>query len=170
MKPRADDTLSALLGCVKLRFGSRPLDSVHELMDPNRQQVDKTLSLIAALDLPHPSGALLKSFVTEALHPVVAARYVEHRLSAGDAQSLVSNWIYIVESSKLFARPDRTSLIFPVGSDHTRPSPVATRCCHPGSDREARREQVLYYRKGWHDLGSFARRAYSPHPVWLDCE
>ena len=69
-------------------------------MDPNREQVDRTLSLIAALDLPHPSGVLLESFVTEALHPAVAARYVNDRLPAGDARSLVSDWIYIVESGK----------------------------------------------------------------------
>ncbi len=69
-------------------------------MDPNREQVDRTLSLIAALDLPHPSGTLLESFVTEALHPVAAARYVMDRLSTGDARSLVLDWIYIVESGK----------------------------------------------------------------------
>ncbi|KAK4150826.1 kinase-like domain-containing protein [Chaetomidium leptoderma] len=74
-------------------------------MDPNRQEVDGTLPLIATLDLPHPSGALLSSFVTDALHPLVAARYVSDRLSAGEARSLVSDWIYIVESVTANGRP-----------------------------------------------------------------
>jgi hypothetical protein len=69
-------------------------------MNSNRAEVSKTLSLIETLDLPHPSGALLEAFVTETLHPVVAARYVNARLSAGEARSLVSDWIYIVESGK----------------------------------------------------------------------
>lgn len=140
-------------------------------MDPNREQVDRTLSLIAALDLPHPSGALLESFVTEALHPVVAARYVKDRLSAGDARSLVSDWIYIVESGK----PLRSSVAelepdIPRRSDHTRPHPVTTTCHHPARDHEARPEQVLYYRESWHHLGSFARRTYPAYPMWLDCK
>jgi hypothetical protein len=69
-------------------------------MDPNREEVDRTLSLIESLDLPHPSGALLSAFVREALHPVLAARYVNDRLSVGDACSLVSDWIYIVDSGE----------------------------------------------------------------------
>ncbi|KAK3294461.1 kinase-like domain-containing protein [Chaetomium fimeti] len=68
------------------------------MMDPNREEVQQTLSLIGELDLPHPSGSLLSFFVTEALHPVLAADYVNDRLSAGEARSLVADWIYIVES------------------------------------------------------------------------
>jgi hypothetical protein len=38
-------------------------------MDLNREEVNKTLSLIESLDLPHPSGAVLSSFVREAFIP-----------------------------------------------------------------------------------------------------
>jgi hypothetical protein len=69
-------------------------------MDANRREVDQALSLIETIDLPHPSGELLSSFVKQALHPVLAARYVSDRLSAGEARSLASNWIYIVQSSE----------------------------------------------------------------------
>ena len=72
------------------------------LMDSHRQEIGKTLSRIDGLDLPHPSSALLSAFVSEALQPVVAARYVNNRLSAGEASSLVSDWIYIIESGELF--------------------------------------------------------------------
>jgi hypothetical protein len=74
-------------------------------MNPNREQADETLSRIAALDLPHPSVALLSFFVSEALHSVVAARYVNDRLSAGEARSLVSDWIFSVESGESFSSP-----------------------------------------------------------------
>jgi hypothetical protein len=72
-------------------------------MGPERDEVSNTLSRLAALALPHPSVALLSSFVTEALHPVVAARYVNDRLLAGEARSLVSDWIFIVESGESFS-------------------------------------------------------------------
>ncbi len=66
-------------------------------MDRNRE-VNKALSYIEELNLVHPSGALLTSFIHNALHPLAAARYVTSRLSAGDASSLVSDWLYVVES------------------------------------------------------------------------
>lgn len=69
-------------------------------MDPNRAEVSRVLSLIHNVDLPHPSSILLSVFVTEALHPPVAARYMNDRLSSRDGVSLVSDWIYIVESRK----------------------------------------------------------------------
>ncbi|KAI1375836.1 hypothetical protein F4677DRAFT_460122 [Hypoxylon crocopeplum] len=61
-------------------------------------EVKSTLSLIESTKLPHPSGPLLESFVTEALNPVSAARYVKHRLLLGEASSLVADWSCIVES------------------------------------------------------------------------
>ncbi|KAI0889355.1 uncharacterized protein GGS22DRAFT_184933 [Annulohypoxylon maeteangense] len=61
-------------------------------------EVKTTLSLIESTKLPHPSNLLLKSFVSNALNPVLAARYVKYRLLAGDASSLVDDWSYIVES------------------------------------------------------------------------
>ena len=71
-------------------------------MDPNREEVNKTLSLIENLDL-------LSSFISEALHPVLAARYVNDRLSAGEARSLVSDWIYVVESGAFLSSTARVS-------------------------------------------------------------
>ncbi|KAL7627723.1 hypothetical protein AAE478_001918 [Parahypoxylon ruwenzoriense] len=61
-------------------------------------EVKSTLSLIESTRLPHPSGPLLESFVSEALNPVLAARYVKHRLLLGEASSLVADWSYIIES------------------------------------------------------------------------
>lgn len=58
-----------------------------------------TLSLIADARLPHPSGALLSSFVTDAVNPVVAARYVNSRLQEDGGESLASDWTYIVDAS-----------------------------------------------------------------------
>ncbi|KAI2627299.1 hypothetical protein GGS26DRAFT_561306 [Hypomontagnella submonticulosa] len=60
--------------------------------------VDSTLSLIENARLPHPSGPLLESFISEALNPILAARYVKHRFLLGEASSLVADWSYIIES------------------------------------------------------------------------
>ena len=57
------------------------------------------ISLVDAARLPHPSGALLSTFVTEALNPAAAARYVNDRLQLEGGRVLVSDWIYIIESS-----------------------------------------------------------------------
>ena len=70
------------------------------MMDPDREEVQRTLSLIEDLDLPHPTDSLLSFFVTEAIHPIQAARYVKHRLSTGKARAVVTDWIYIVESGE----------------------------------------------------------------------
>ncbi|KAI1144064.1 kinase-like domain-containing protein [Hypoxylon sp. FL0543] len=67
-------------------------------MAPFDDEVKSTLSLIESTRLPHPSGPLLESFVSEALNPVSAARYVKHRLMLGEASSLVADWSYIIES------------------------------------------------------------------------
>lgn len=70
-------------------------------MDTADDEVQNTLSLIEGVGLPHPSGPLLASFVTEALNPVLAARYVKGRLLLGEGSSLVADWSYIIESSEL---------------------------------------------------------------------
>lgn len=75
------------------------------MMDPDREEVQHILSLIEDLDLPHPTGSLLSFFVTEAIHPVQAARYVKHRLSTGKARAVVTDWIYIVESGEHLSPP-----------------------------------------------------------------
>lgn len=69
--------------------------------------VDKVTSLIENADLPHPSGELLLSFVTEALNPSSAAAFVLKKCYAGNAHdlrsellNLVEDWTYIVESGQ----------------------------------------------------------------------
>ncbi|KAJ2969309.1 hypothetical protein NUW58_g10019 [Xylaria curta] len=67
----------------------------HPLSD---ERVARVLDIIDNIDLPYPSSYLLTAFVHGALDPVSAATYVSDRLSAGDPRSLVSDWIYILES------------------------------------------------------------------------
>ncbi|OSD00301.1 hypothetical protein PYCCODRAFT_1446288 [Trametes coccinea BRFM310] len=56
------------------------------------EDVTSVLSLIEETDLRHPSEPLLRCFVTDAVDPIAAARYVRGRLSAGEGPSLVSDW------------------------------------------------------------------------------
>lgn len=51
-------------------------------------EVRDSLLLIAHARLHHPYGALLSSFVTDALNPILAARYVNNRLQEDDGESL----------------------------------------------------------------------------------
>ncbi|TVY55426.1 hypothetical protein LSUE1_G009591 [Lachnellula suecica] len=65
--------------------------------------VIEALLLIENAKLPHPSAPLLASYITEALHPRLAADYVLKLCHAGHHQrtgllSLVSDWNYLVES------------------------------------------------------------------------
>lgn len=69
------------------------------------EEVQSILSLIESTKLPHPSDLLLRSYVREALNPLLAARYVKDRLQLGEASSLVDDWIYIIESGKLRISP-----------------------------------------------------------------
>lgn len=71
-------------------------------MDPTGDDVKATLSLIEEAGLQHPFGPLLASFVTDALTPSAAARYVKGKLLRREGLSLVENWSYIVNSSKCF--------------------------------------------------------------------
>ena len=63
-------------------------------------EVRDVLSQIENADLPYPSGPLLSSFVTGAVDPTLAARYLSARLVAEEARSVVIEWAYIVNSSK----------------------------------------------------------------------
>lgn len=84
-------------------------------MDSVKTEVNEAVSIIECIELPHPSGALLSCFVTEALDPRAAAKFVLARCRdghSGDSHSddgrahllsLVDDWTYIVESSE-FAR------------------------------------------------------------------
>lgn len=83
-------------------------------------EVRDTLLLIANARLRHPSGALLSSFVTDALNPILAARYVNNRLQEDDRGSLASDWSYIVEASTYFCPPF---------------SEPAASCCHPDATK-----------------------------------
>ncbi|CAJ2507751.1 Uu.00g089370.m01.CDS01 [Anthostomella pinea] len=67
-------------------------------MDSNDASLRDTLSLIEETRLPHPLGPLLSSFVTEAMNPPLAARYISDRLLAGEGTSVASEWLYILES------------------------------------------------------------------------
>ncbi|OTA98636.1 hypothetical protein M426DRAFT_17234 [Hypoxylon sp. CI-4A] len=67
-------------------------------MAASLEEVKSVLSLIESMKLPHPSGPLLECFVSSALNPIQAARYVKHRLSLGEASSLVDDWSYIIDS------------------------------------------------------------------------
>jgi len=69
-------------------------------MDTTGNEVQDALSLIESAGLPYPSGPLLESFVTEALNPVVAARFAKPRLLLGEGSLLASDWSYIVQSSR----------------------------------------------------------------------
>ncbi|KAK6865799.1 hypothetical protein PG995_002327 [Apiospora arundinis] len=65
--------------------------------------VQEALAFIEDARLPHPSGPLLSSFVTEALNPTLAAGHVIRTCHAAGDQyasllSLVSDWTYVVES------------------------------------------------------------------------
>ncbi|OSD00327.1 hypothetical protein PYCCODRAFT_1393643 [Trametes coccinea BRFM310] len=62
------------------------------------EDVTSVLSLIEETDLRHPSEPLLRCFVTDAVDPIAAARYVRGRLSAGEGPSLVSDWTYIISA------------------------------------------------------------------------
>ncbi|KAM5386754.1 hypothetical protein ACJZ2D_000047 [Fusarium nematophilum] len=74
-------------------------------MEPaSDQTVQEVLSLIQnEPGLPHPSGPLLESFVSEALRPQLAAAYILRVCRSSSDQkaellALVSDWTYIVES------------------------------------------------------------------------
>ncbi|KAH8697254.1 hypothetical protein BGW36DRAFT_378322 [Talaromyces proteolyticus] len=66
-------------------------------MNSDNNAVEEALSLIESVGLPHPQGPLLASFVTEAVSPSQAARYVSDRLFAGESSSIVSDWTYLIE-------------------------------------------------------------------------
>lgn len=81
---------------------SSEVDSESEL--GVESEVERATSLIENADLPHPSGELLLSFVTEAINPSSAAAFVLqecHASSAHDNRAelldLVKDWTYIVE-------------------------------------------------------------------------
>ncbi|KAJ6780380.1 hypothetical protein PWT90_03524 [Aphanocladium album] len=68
-------------------------------MESSMSLMDDTLSKVELLPLPHPVGALLRSFILEALDAEVAAEYVQLRISSiEEAHCLVSDWIFVIES------------------------------------------------------------------------
>ncbi|KAM3539480.1 hypothetical protein BM221_000368 [Beauveria bassiana] len=84
-------------------------------MDPPRQGIQGTLSLVEALELPHPAAALLRAFILDALDCDLAADYVRSRIgSREEAHRLVSDWIFIVQAISSngveLEAPDKTAV------------------------------------------------------------
>ncbi|KAK8144536.1 hypothetical protein G3M48_005653 [Beauveria asiatica] len=84
-------------------------------MHSPRQDIDGTLSLVEALELPHPAAALLRAFILDALDCDVAADHVRSRIgSREEAHRLVSDWIYIVQAISSngveLEAPDKTAV------------------------------------------------------------
>ena len=75
------------------------------------EDVETVLAQLENVDLPHPSGPLLSSFVTEAVDPTSAARYVSTRMLAGETRSAVSDWAFIVESSEFMNTYSALSIV-----------------------------------------------------------
>lgn len=106
-------------------------------MDSLHPEVNEAVSLIDSIELPHPSGALLSSFITEALDPRTAAKFVLASCRDGhsddtraDLLSLVDDWTYIVESISKHGNP-------PPAPDHAIRQAImrrdGARCCITGS-------------------------------------
>ncbi|ROW01994.1 hypothetical protein VMCG_05522 [Cytospora schulzeri] len=101
-------------------------------------EVNEALSIIESTELSHPSGALLSSFITEALDPASAAEFVLARCPAGyndddkraHLLSLVDDWTYIVECISQHGSP-------PPAPDPTERQAIirrdGARCCITGS-------------------------------------
>lgn len=71
-------------------------------MNSHNPEINRVLSLIDNADLPHPSGALLSQFITEALDPFLAADFLSTACSNGDDKrpillGLAEDWTYVVE-------------------------------------------------------------------------
>ena len=63
--------------------------------------VMETLSFIEDLSLPYPGGAILASFVIEAMSREVAAGFIrEKATSTEEALKVVADWICVIESSE----------------------------------------------------------------------
>lgn len=84
-------------------------------MSATQDGVRSTLSLIEDMALPHPSGRLLSTFITEALNPSFAAAYAREKLSAGECDLLLSGWTHIIESS-MFLLLDHFVFVLSVAS------------------------------------------------------
>ncbi|TVY13908.1 hypothetical protein LARI1_G009029 [Lachnellula arida] len=72
--------------------------------------VKEALSIIGGARLPHPSGPLLSSFITQSLNPRLAAQYVLKARRSGHSQQtdllpIVSDWSYLVEAISKYGRP-----------------------------------------------------------------
>lgn len=59
-----------------------------------------TLSFIEHLSLPQPGGALLTSFVVEAMSREVAAGFIREKATSKEEALKVVAWICVIESSE----------------------------------------------------------------------
>lgn len=127
-------------------------------MDSVYREVNEALSLIESTELSHPSGALLSSFITEALDPRSAAEFVlakcprtQHNDDRrANLLSLVDDWTYIVESISHHGSPP------PAPNPAERQAIIrrdGARCCITGSNGRLWDplvvEPVLLVPSGW---------------------
>ncbi|KAI1662751.1 hypothetical protein F4813DRAFT_394895 [Daldinia decipiens] len=111
-----------------------------DMSNLNDEEVRSALLLIKSTKLLHPSGSLLESFVSSALYPELAARYVKKRLELGEASSLVDDWLYIVESiAKNGSAPPRPS----VAERHAITRRDGGKCCVTGKAASLRDPLVV---------------------------
>ena len=108
-------------------------------LEPIGSGVHIALALIENAQLPHPSSALLSSFVTEALNPAAAANYVRDRLSVGEIASVVSDWQYIVECGTSSFNLVLLMLMISVSQSHRTPPPPDVQTQHEIRSRDGHR-------------------------------
>ncbi|KFA71450.1 hypothetical protein S40288_04316 [Stachybotrys chartarum IBT 40288] len=99
-------------------------------MASSRADVVGILDIIEDIDLPHPSCALLKSYVVEAFDPARAAKYLCERLQVEDASTIVADWRFIVESIFVTGVPPSPPDVAASQNIRRRDS---ERCCVSGS-------------------------------------
>lgn len=101
---------------------SNPQFLINSTADPKCQEA---FSIIENENLPHPLGKLLASFIANALYTALATAHVLNHCPPGqrrktDLHVLISDWTFIVESSKSAWSPMQQP-----GSDHFEPQNTA---------------------------------------------
>jgi hypothetical protein len=63
-------------------------------------EVDSVLRALRQAGLRYPAYELIWCFISSAKKPLVAARYAKQRMEDGGPYLMVSDWAYIIQSSK----------------------------------------------------------------------